>query len=301
MKLLIDCSSLFHPVKYRVLSRGGSYDDIIIEFFDDLLGIIHKFKTKDIVFFFEGTKKGLHYRKNVYPSYKQQKDKDGNIKTKEKTEKELEDDKESFKRFDIIQDFIKNMGFRVVVQNGCESDDTLAMIVKQEEYKDEKFVMVTSDEDMYSTLTNGNVTLYMCTKRLIYTREMFIQEKGIDPSKWRLVKAIGGCKSDHVQGVNGIGEKKAIAYIKGEMKDTLASYKKIKDFPIELQRRNMYLVSIPIKETEKVILDEDKSSYENFVKCCYDMNLSDVFNHFDSRFINFFEKESRLCRARKKI
>ena len=43
-----------------------------------------------------------------------------------------------------------------------------------------------------------------------------MRTKGITPFQWAKVKALGGCSTDNVPGVHGIGEKGAIDFVTGK-------------------------------------------------------------------------------------
>ncbi|GAG21103.1 unnamed protein product, partial [marine sediment metagenome] len=97
---------------------------------------------------------------------------------------------------------------------GYEADDLFAGYTRQ--HKDKQYVIVTNDEDIYQLL-NHNVAMWMLRKKpILFTVEDFIDKYGIDPGQWATIKALGGCKSDNIPGLENIGEKRALQWIRRE-------------------------------------------------------------------------------------
>jgi 5'-3' exonuclease len=290
--LLLDCSSILSPIKYKLpklTNDEGEMTQIVFGFFRKVLQLSKKFGTKDLVFVWEGTKHGRHYRKELYPLYKIKKDKEGNAKPDERTDAEKEFDVACYKQFDKCREIVEAIGFsNSFSQDGMESDDVLAMICGQEEHTFHDFVMATGDADMYDCLKYPNTMLYLVNKDKVYTKADFVADHNIQPELWWKVKSIGGCTSDCVPGPVGVAEKTAIKYINGELKETSKKYQAIQDFPKELRVRNKRLVTIPIPQTRPVELKEDELSMEKFMQFCmaqgFDTFVNEQFDDWEAFF-----------------
>jgi 5'-3' exonuclease len=84
---------------------------------------------------------------------------------------------------------------------------------------------------------------------------------------WSAVKAIAGCGTDNVKGVEGVGEKRAIQYLTGAMNKESVFYKRIEKSR-EMIEFNHELVLLPFKGTPVYSVDDDETSADLFLKFC---------------------------------
>ena len=92
-----------------------------------------------------------YWRKKIFPLYKQNRKK---IKEKSKFDWTL-----FFENFNIIKDEVKNeLPFNVVEVHGCEADDVIAVISRQQCPHQNKIIIVSSDKDLIQIQEN------LCTK-----------------------------------------------------------------------------------------------------------------------------------------
>ena len=289
--ILLDSSSILHPIKYALGNSDPADGGIIEGFFKKILELSTKFGTSDIIFCWEGNDKNFTpYRKQIYPAYKKDVDKDGNIIEEEKTEAEIEFDRACYEQFELARKMVEEMGFKnSFSQIGTEADDIMAQICDQDDSVFHDFILCTNDEDMFDCLKHPNVRCFMIVKKKMVTKQKFIEEKNIDPSMWWKVKTIGGCKSDKVPSPKGVAEKTAIKYLNGELKETVKTYQAIKTYPKELRIRNRRLVKIPIPQTQPItLLDDTEVSMERVVKYCYENNMDGFLNETFDRWEKFF-------------
>lgn len=120
-------------------------------------------------------------------------------------------------QFGILKDILESMGVRYTDLDGYEADDivgTYANIGQDEGYK---VVIITGDRD-YLQLVDENITVYLTKKGISdmaeYTVDTIKKEYGLSPKQLIDVKGLEGDKSDNIPGVDGIGPKKAIGFIK---------------------------------------------------------------------------------------
>ena len=95
-----------------------------------------------------------------------------------------------------------------------------------------------------------------------------MHEYGIRPNNWNAVKAIAGCSSDNIPGVKGIGEKTAIKFINGALKQTSKAYIAINEH-IGLRLKNNQLVTLPFAGCKSPALMKDevtRDSWNAFAK-----------------------------------
>jgi len=180
---------------------------------------------------------GGGHRRELVPDYKAHRNKD-------LTEEEEEELKSFYGEVrDLGRNVLPEMGYRNIFRRrGFEADDILAAVAEEIPLKDSA-VIVTGDNDLWQCLRE-NVSWYSPRSKKAVTAESFKREWRISPQQWAHVKAWAGCKSDNVEGVEGIGEKTAIKWLKNELKETTKAYKAISS-NLSVFNRNLPLVTLP--------------------------------------------------------
>ena len=276
--LIIDCMSVGFGAYFGIKAKLSGHDqrtEIIYGFLESLLHFYKMFGTRNIAFMFDSRHS---HRKKKHDWYKRR-----TLGLKEEQEavrsssyarqlEEAEKEREAiFQQFGELRSFVlPSMGFtNIVMQRGIEADDLIASTVMN---NPGKHTVVTTDEDMYQLFD------YCCIwnqrKKLLFTDSWFRETYGIEPKQWVDVKRLGGCSSDKVPGIPGVGEKTAIAFIKNELK----AGKKLDGIRADMAKsvsesaygRNQYLVELPIPETRAVTLsfDGQNLSEEGFGEVC---------------------------------
>ena len=105
-------------------------------------------------------------------------------------------------------DFISKFNLPFWVENGYESDDLLATLVK---FNEGLFIIASNDSDLFQTLSD-KVSLHK--NKGLYTIKSFKKDyPKIEPSQWATVQAIAGNHNNVPNIRKGIGEHKAIKYL----------------------------------------------------------------------------------------
>lgn len=259
---IIDCSALAHRVKYTLPNLEAEFmpTGVIFGFMLKVLEISKRFKTNQFVFAFDSDKR-KYRRKKIYSGYKVP------DKPKELTEENIYLNNLCYNQLDILRkEFLPKIGFKnIYIEKGYEADDIIANIVMN---NNGKFIIYSGDEDMYQLLNYAKI--YKPNKK-IYTKIKFLEEYRINPSKWYKVKAIAGCKSDCIPGVQGVGEKKAIQFLKKEgttnMRNKILSHKK-------MIKRNIKLVKLPFGKMKPIYLEKGEIlNLGNFIDICNNYNF----------------------------
>ncbi|MTH52102.1 5'-3' exonuclease [Bacillus mangrovi] len=118
-------------------------------------------------------------------------------------------------QFEMAKEATASLGIPNVGVAGYEADDCIGTIACGHK-KDKNITILTGDRDLLQLLDDRvNVVLLQkgMGQYLIYTAELFQEEKGIHPSKLIDVKGLMGDSSDNYPGVRGIGEKTAYKLI----------------------------------------------------------------------------------------
>jgi 5'-3' exonuclease len=85
-----------------------------------------------------------------------------------------------------------------------EADDVIAYIGKQ--FDQSKVTIVSSDKD-FMQIVNDRVQIYSPVKKKVYGPVEVLEEQGVLPSNYLIVKSLLGDNSDNLSGVKGLGIK----------------------------------------------------------------------------------------------
>ncbi len=240
--LLVDGNYLCHYVFHGIggLSTvAGNPTSIIYGMLVQIRNLAKKFKTKRIIFCWDSQES---VRKQFDPEYK------ANRHKQEYTEEEALAMNAFYQQINKLQhEILREIGFPCFFKHGYESDDLLAWFALK--LKGQK-VIVTADADLWQCLSDS-VVVYNPNKKEFMTQERLKEEYRITPADWRMVKAIAGCPSDNVKGVEGVGEKTAIKFLNDELLPNSVKNQKI-CYEMGTSWHNLELVTLPHKTFKMV-------------------------------------------------
>jgi 5'-3' exonuclease len=256
--LIIDTGYICHRIKFsrRRQILGGWEKAFLNTFLEYLIDNSKKLKINRIVFAWDDMQSK---REVIYPAYK------AHRKNKVMSEEDKKLNKICYPFFDDLKELLlPELGFaNNFVYEGLEADDIIADISYRERQRGE-VVILSSDNDLYQLL-HQNVTIYNGTK--FYTHRTLMGEYKIKPNTWIKIKAIAGCRTDNVKGVEGVGVKRAISYLKGKMDKKSAYYRKIENNQ-GMILSNLRLVQLPFETTPHFHLREDQLDPFYFEDIC---------------------------------
>lgn len=245
------------------LQHGSIRTGVIFGFFNQLLTIAQKLNPDQFIFFWDSKKSK---RKEIFPQYKEK-------RRQNQTEQEIEEWRIAFAQFrQLRKSILPKLGFNNnFLQSGYESDDLIAEYVLTYGAERDRNYVVTADDDLLQLLNHCHI--YNPSKDQLTMREDFFSQHSLDPSMWKEVKKIAGCSSDCVPGIEGVGEKTALKYLKGELKRSTKAYQKIIDGK-DVIERNEKLVVLPFEGTELINVEEDNFKMIEFLRMCRKFNMS---------------------------
>lgn len=263
LTLIIDSDYLCYRAMLKM--QGLSYEHrptgVIYGFLKQLQVLAKHFAYPKFIFAWDSS---TSYRKKLFPGYKKKDKQDPEL------EKLLYVSKPQFMalRINILPLIGFNNNF---IQVGVEADDIIARIIIDHWGGLGPIFIVSGDADLYQLL-GPDVSLYDPKTKAIYTENDFVKEKKIKTSQWSWVKAIGGCSSDKIPGIRGVGEESAIKYLRGE---NVGKKRKelIENFDPTF---NLWLTTLPLHLCRKVDLKEDTLSLEAFNNVCAKYGLSSL-------------------------
>ncbi|KON32542.1 hypothetical protein AC477_02840 [miscellaneous Crenarchaeota group-1 archaeon SG8-32-1] len=270
--LILDCNYLAHRAKHVFgdLSDKGSATGVIYGFLLDILRLREEFGTNRFIFCWDSQ---TSKRKKIYPNYKAKRD----YTTKKLTKKEIAFEKAFHLQVEKLRMiYLPTIGFaNIFWQEGYESDDIIAMVCKAIVPNLEEGIIVSADHDLYQLLC-PNIACYNPRTKEHITATKFTNIFGIKPKQWVKVKAIAGCTSDNVKGIERVGENMAIKYIQGELGENSKAYKNIKAGWKNIVLRNRTLVELPFKGTKPIRLQEDNIIQTGWNKVTKALNMKSI-------------------------
>lgn len=261
--LLLDTPNLCHRAFHtfpKLKTRSGFPTGMVFGVLQNIFVLANCFKAVNFVWAFDSTSSN---RKALYKGYKRNRKRDPEI----------------YKQILHFRKIVlPKLGFKnTIIRNGYEADDIIAAYSKQKE----KYIIVSNDADLYQCL-NKNVQICNSRSRNLISFSTFRKKYGILPEQWKFAKAIGGCNSDAIPGIPGVGEKTALAFLVGELdrgskkyNTIISNQKLIDDF--------LKIVCLPFDDNIKISrIKKDKLTESKFVR---------VFKKYE---LNLFLKDSKL-------
>jgi DNA polymerase-1 len=120
------------------------------------------------------------------------------------------------RQLDLLPELVEALGFAWAKEAGYEADDFLAAAVRDEDSRNGRTLVVTSDRDLFQ-LASPSVTLLMPTRgvsELARVGPAEVRERyGVAPEQVPDFVALRGDPSDRIPGARGIGPAKAAAIL----------------------------------------------------------------------------------------
>lgn len=109
---------------------------------------------------------------------------------------------------------IQALGIPLLVVEGVEADDVIGTLAKKASQAGRKVLISTGDKDM-AQLVNTHITLINTMTNTLLDEAGVVEKYGIPPHLMIDFLALMGDSSDNIPGVKGVGEKTALALLKG--------------------------------------------------------------------------------------
>lgn len=248
--LLLDVNSLGHRALHSTgeLQYGDEATGVMFGVLRTTFELQDHFQAFSLVPCFDHGK-GL--REIKYPFYKETRRK---RKLTDDQQEMYESMRHQLKR--LRTDTFPRLGCRNILwQDGYEADDLIAAACHALP-DDDSAVIVSGDQDFYQLLTS-NVSVYHPTPRTLVTRKAFRKEWGLGPARWVDIKALAGCSTDDIPGVEGVAEKTAAKFLRGE-KVNKGVPERIGEFITSPDhKRNLDLIWLPYPGVKTVKLVPD--------------------------------------------
>lgn len=262
--LILDCNFLAHRAFHSMpnLTAGDVSTAVPFGFLRELVALQDRFQAKRCVFCFDH---GPFLRQQASPIYK--------ANRLPKTKEEESVGKAIRCQIAILMRHLDDLGFANIFHaQGYEADDLIASVCQHSLPANSQAVIVASDKDLYQLL-NQNVSMYDPRKKQEYRKEDFITDWLLHPRQWAKVKAIAGCPGDGVRGINGVAEKTATKYLRGELKHGSAAQRDIDAGWQTVVKPNLGLVRLPYAGCPTFDLQEDDVTVAKWQRVCDGLQL----------------------------
>lgn len=272
---IIDASGFCYSAAFTVghLSHNDQRTGVIYGVLDQLLKLSQQLRTNRFVFCWD-SKKSL--RREAFSWYK----------NRPINEAEQEEKERMFVQIELLRTHVLPLmgvtnSFKA---SGFEADDLIAEIVKHS--GPTKPFIISADKDLYQLLDYA--PMYNPKTGMVFSRRNLMLKYNVTPKQWIRVKAIGGCVSDTVPGVPGIGEGFASKYLSG----ALTKGKKYEAITSPegrgVERRNLQLVRLPYKGTPECRLRPFGWDWSGFVYVCDEYHFSSFLKKRRDEWLRMF-------------
>lgn len=210
----------------KAMNPTGTHIGGLVGFLRSLGYVTRIFDPTRVVVVWDG-KGGSGNRKNINPEYKAQRASArithwGLYDTREQEQEAL------IGQLYRVQDYLDCLPIHQIGMEKLEADDIMAYIAKRASKAGKKVTIVSSDKD-FLQLIDGNIEVYAPVKKKTYTKDNVVEEIGVLPENYNIVKALLGDNSDNLSGIKGLGIKTILSEWKSFTYDPLASLQDVWD------------------------------------------------------------------------
>lgn len=156
-------------------------------------------------------------RKNIDPEYK------ANRNIKRITNWELFDDKDDEYASMTMQmhrlvEYLQCLPITLISIDKIEADDTISYLAQKFGENGKKVTIVSSDKD-FLQIVNENIEVYSPIKKKTYGKKEVLEELGMIPENYLIMKSLLGDNSDNLTGIKGLGPKTLLKEFPGIVND----------------------------------------------------------------------------------
>jgi 5'-3' exonuclease len=208
--MLVDCLNL----AFRFKNNGRK--NFASDYIRTVTSLAKSYNAKRVILLTDY--KHSSFRKEILPTYKV-----GRAdKRADQTEEEREEFLEFLEELDRALSLLKD-SYIVIKFKNVEADDLAAYLVRHLSPHYNKTWLISTDKD-WDLLLNDKVSRFSYVTRKEYTLDNFYEEHGCDtPQEFVSLKVLQGDSKDSVEGIKGVGVKRAYNLIR-EYGDAIGLY-----------------------------------------------------------------------------
>lgn len=198
--VLVDGSSYLYRAYYappHLTNSKGEATGAVYGVINMLRSLLNQYEPSQMAVVFDA--KGKTFRNDMYEEYKAHRP-------------PMPDDLRT--QIEPLHKIIRAMGLPLVCISGVEADDVIGTISTQASKEGRAVLISTGDKDM-AQLVDENVTLINTMTNTVMGPDEVTEKFGVGPELIIDFLALQGDKADNIPGLPGVGEKTAVAMLKG--------------------------------------------------------------------------------------
>ena len=200
----------------QAINPQGHHTGGLVGFLRSLGFLARTIDPTRIICVFDGQASSVS-RKNINPEYKATR----NIKRI--TNWELFDDKDDEYASMTMQmhrlvEYLQCLPTTLISIDKVEADDTISYLAQKFAANGKKVTIVSSDKD-FLQIVNDNIEVFSPIKKKTYQKKDILEEIGVLPENYLIMKALLGDNSDNLSGIKGLGPKTLIKEFAGLVTD----------------------------------------------------------------------------------
>lgn len=151
---------------------------------------------------------GSASKKNLYPDYKANRNTGRTTNYTVFQDKEEENDAINNQMLRLLQ-YLQLLPLDIICIDALEADDVIGYLVQKYENEEEvsQITLMSADKD-FLQLVSSKTQVYSPTKKKFYKIPQVLEEYGVHPNNFLIMKTLLGDDSDNLPGINGLGPKK---------------------------------------------------------------------------------------------
>lgn len=164
---------------------------------------IRQFRPSRCVVVFDGMG-GSQRRRAIFKDYKGQRRSMTRLnRTYDFQTIEEEKDSQVYQLKLLIQ-ALQNLPVTIVAPDNVEADDVLAYFAKLTAERNGEAIIMSTDKD-FLQLVSPQIKVWNPIKKKMYDEDKIVEEYGVHPQNFIILRTIEGDKSDNIPGIKGIG------------------------------------------------------------------------------------------------
>jgi DNA polymerase-1 len=186
------------------MNLQGHHTGGLIGFLRSLRYLTRTIDPTRVICVFDGQGSSVN-RKNMNPEYK------ANRNINRITNWEIFEDKADEYASMTMQmhrlvEYLQCLPTTLISIDKVEADDIISYLAQQFAARGKKVTIVSSDKD-YLQIVNENIEVYSPIKKKTYGKKEVLEELGVTPENYLIMKSLLGDDSDNLSGIKGLGPK----------------------------------------------------------------------------------------------
>ncbi len=188
----------------RAMNPQGHHIGGLVGFLRSLGFLVRTIDPTRVVCVFDGKGSTVN-RKNIDPNYKAQRQ-HTRITNWGMYDSKQEEYESLSAQLERLRDYLECLPVQSLTIEKLEADDIIAELALGASSSGKQVTIVSSDKD-FLQLVDGCISVYSPIKKTLYTKDNIVEELGVLPQNYNIVKALLGDNSDNLAGVKGLGPK----------------------------------------------------------------------------------------------